>query len=302
MPRILQLTRSDNSGVTTWIDLNLSESEDVAWMNRQDLPAHLLEHLRRQVDFSRREFIDDGLLICFQNHQERSSIRKQPAPSMRLWIEKDRVITLRSDVSADCDALFEAARANSDSWSPYQIVSFLLRNNLTRLEAFISELVGRVGDLEDQFVDDEDEFANEALSRVGREMMRTRRHLIEQRDLLKFVLIDDSLTINELERRALGSAQDHVQSYLAGLDDCRERLLLLQNQVDARRGDRFNLNAQRMTVLATVFLPLSFLTGLLGMNVAGIPDEHSPYGFAVVCVGMIVIAVVFWLFLTRRWT
>ncbi len=306
MPRTLQLNRQTQSGetaVTTWIDLDLRDAADNAWLEKQsNLPAHLVEHLQRQVDFSRREIIGEGLLICFQNRIEYPGYRKQTDPSMRLWIENDRMITARSDTSADCDALFETARANPDSWSPFQIVSFLVRNNLTRLEGVISEIAGHVGMLEDQFLEDEDELTNQALSKTGQQMMRTRRHFIEQRDLLKFILIDESLPISEPERRALVSAQNHLQSYLEGLDDCRERLMLLQNQIDARRADRFNRNAMQMTILATVFLPLSFLTGLLGMNVAGIPDQHNPWGFVIVCAVMIVIAVVFWLFLTRRWT
>lgn len=38
----------------------------------------------------------------------------------------------------------------------------------------------------------------------------------------------------------------------------------------------------KLTILATVFLPLRFVTGLLGINVARIPDAHDPLGFWVV--------------------
>jgi zinc transporter len=50
-------------------------------------------------------------------------------------------------------------------------------------------------------------------------------------------------------------------------------------------------------MVATAFLPLSFLTGLLGMNVAGIPDEHDPRGFAIVGTAMVRIAFGAWIFL-----
>jgi zinc transporter len=57
------------------------------------------------------------------------------------------------------------------------------------------------------------------------------------------------------------------------------------------------------SIVATVFLPLSFLAGLLGMNVAGIPDEHDPRAFVIVCRAMVLIAIGSWMFLRgRRWT
>jgi hypothetical protein len=49
-----------------------------------------------------------------------------------------------------------------------------------------------------------------------------------------------------------------------------------------------------------VFLPLSFITGLLGMNVGGIPDEHNPLGFWLVTGLSILIAVVAWSWLRRQ--
>lgn len=55
-----------------------------------------------------------------------------------------------------------------------------------------------------------------------------------------------------------------------------------------------------LTIVATVFLPLTFITGLLGMNVAGIPDSHDPWGFWIVTGLSIPVALLAWLLLRRR--
>ncbi len=54
-----------------------------------------------------------------------------------------------------------------------------------------------------------------------------------------------------------------------------------------------------LTIVATVFLPLTFVTGLLGMNVAGIPESHTPAGFWIVVGALIVLATASWGWL--RW-
>jgi zinc transporter len=55
-------------------------------------------------------------------------------------------------------------------------------------------------------------------------------------------------------------------------------------------------------VIAAIFLPLSFVTGLLGINVGGIPGAESRLGFPLVVVGMLLVAVGLLLFFRwRRW-
>ena len=47
----------------------------------------------------------------------------------------------------------------------------------------------------------------------------------------------------------------------------------------------------KLTLVATVFLPLSFITGLLGINVAGVPGTHDPFAFWVVVAVLVAVAV-----------
>jgi zinc transporter len=54
-----------------------------------------------------------------------------------------------------------------------------------------------------------------------------------------------------------------------------------------------------LTIVATVFLPLTFMTGLLGINVGGIPESHNPWGFWTVCIVLTVFAVISWVII--RW-
>jgi len=54
-----------------------------------------------------------------------------------------------------------------------------------------------------------------------------------------------------------------------------------------------------MSEVATVFLPLTFVTGLLGMNVAGIPADHNPTGFWFVSGLLLGIGILSWSVLNR---
>lgn len=306
MPNILQLKRQangDGTDVTTWVDLDLRDSESRDWIEGQSsLSAEVRKNLLRRDDLSRREIIDNGLLICFRAPLVVPRDTKSDTDSIRIWIEEDRVITVRWESSPACDALRAVAVEGTDSWAPFEVVAFLAHRDVEQFEPLISDIVGKLEKLEDQIMDANDDQVEEELPIIRRLTNRARRHLVILRNLLAFITSDDSLPICKNERRALESAKNRVLTYLESLDDCHERTHLLQDQVDARAAARLNRITYQLTLVATVFLPLSFLTGLLGMNVAGIPEEHSPWAFAIVCVVMVLIAIGFWLFfLWRRW-
>jgi len=91
-----------------------------------------------------------------------------------------------------------------------------------------------------------------------------------------------------------------VTRYLQRLDECRTRVQALGDQIEAQRWEIMTRSSLNLTIVATVFLPLTFITGLLGMNVAGIPDQHNPYGFWVVTGLSVIISMLAWLLLRRQ--
>ena len=64
-----------------------------------------------------------------------------------------------------------------------------------------------------------------------------------------------------------------------------------------RRAETMNRQMLILSVVAAIFLPLGLITGLLGINVGGIPGADNPWAFAIVCVLLVVLgALQFWWF------
>ncbi len=305
MPQILQLNRQTNgeSNPVTWIDLDIRDSDTANWIEHESgLSSEVARQLLESDELSRREAFDDGMLICFHTRKIRPVVGDNEFTSQKLWIERDRLITVRLEANPAADALRAAAQDNTNQWEPYQIVAFLLRASLKRFEPVISDIFSKTTKLEDQILDADDELVDDELNVVRLQTIRARRHFVTLCNLLAFVIADDTLPISKNELQALESARRQVLGYLESMEECNERAQLLRDQIGTRMADRLNRITYNLNILATVFLPLSFLTGLMGMSVAGIPDEHSPWAFTIVCVVMVIIAIVYWLFLRwRRW-
>lgn len=90
-----------------------------------------------------------------------------------------------------------------------------------------------------------------------------------------------------------------VTRYVEELSELRERSQILNDEINNAHGRRLNDITYIFSVVATVFLPLGFLTGLLGVNVGGVPGLEYDNGFWVF-VGLCALIVIIQVALFKR--
>jgi zinc transporter len=106
--------------------------------------------------------------------------------------------------------------------------------------------------------------------------------------------------VDDLQRARLREVAERQTRLVEELDSARDRAAVVQEELAARLSEQLNRNMYVLSIVAAVFLPLGFLTGLLGITVGGMPGEGEPGAFLVVCAILVVLAgLVLWMF--RRW-
>jgi len=97
------------------------------------------------------------------------------------------------------------------------------------------------------------------------------------------------------------SLSDRLLRFVEDLDAVRDRAAVTQEELSARLAESMNRTMYVLSIVTAIFLPLGLLTGLLGVNVGGMPGEESEQAFAYVCVLMGVMALGLWaLFRSKR--
>jgi len=81
----------------------------------------------------------------------------------------------------------------------------------------------------------------------------------------------------------------------------RERAQVMQDEPTNRLSEQMNRNMYLLTIVASIFLPLGFITGLLGVNVGGIPGTEDPQGFLMLCGLLLVGLLECWIFKRLKW-
>ena len=95
---------------------------------------------------------------------------------------------------------------------------------------------------------------------------------------------------------------EHLIRYLEDLDSVRDRAAVTQEELGARMSEQMNNRMYVLSIVTMIFLPLGFLTGLLGINVGGMPGVENQYAFTTVVVIILVSACVqIWYLKRNKW-
>ena len=116
-----------------------------------------------------------------------------------------------------------------------------------------------------------------------------RRYLAPQREALMKLQTEKITWLSDNDRLHLRETTDRLIRYTEDLDSVKDRAAVTQEELVNRLSEQMNARMYVLSLVAAVFLPLGFLTGLLGINVGGIPGSENQSAFLVF---MIILAIV----------
>ncbi|MCC9624688.1 zinc transporter ZntB [Thalassospira sp. MA62] len=224
--------------------------------------------------------------------------------SVRFWVTGNMVITLRNQPLKAFDDIRSAiAKANAPR-NPDDFVLTVAESLAMRVENTVRGLEDTVDIIED----DQDEVTESKTlplrkrgSDVRHQLSRLRRHLAPQRDALNVYLDQKPAWADKRFKRRARALTDKTVRLVEEFDSLRERIQIVNENLMALETERMNRTMYWLTVIAGLFLPISFVTGMLGINVGGIPAADSQWGFAGVTVMLaLIVAFEIWLFRKLR--
>ncbi|ARA92407.1 magnesium and cobalt transport protein CorA [Rhodothermaceae bacterium RA] len=156
--------------------------------------------------------------------------------------------------------------------------------------------------LEEALLSDTADDAQSRLNRLRRELILVRRAVYPVREQLHAFLRSESPLIHPETRPFLKDALEHARQIADTMDALRDLLTSLTDQYTSDLSRRLNEVMKLLTIISTIFIPLTFIAGIYGMNFRYMPELASPYGYPIVLLVMLGIAVsLLMLFKRRGW-
>lgn len=155
--------------------------------------------------------------------------------------------------------------------------------------------VERLGDateaLEEAVLGDPGPSIRAAIAGLRREILVVRRSVWPMREVIASLVRDDDLAlVTDKTRLFLRDVQDHVVLAADSIETLREVLNGVSDLYLSAVSMRQNEVMKALTVIGAIFLPLTFLTGLYGMNFDQMPELHLPHAYPIFLIVLAVIA------------
>ena len=271
----------DLSAVPIWVHFDVRNQAACDWLvNQSGLPAGAAEMLLAEETRPRSVVFDTGLVVVLRGVNTNPGDNPEDMVSVRVWIDGTRVISTRRRRLLSVVDIGDALDAGEGPTSPAHLVTMLVERLADRIGDFVNTIEERLDTAEDDVEQAPDASFRARLSSLRRQIASVRRFLAPQRDALDRLNRQSATWLDEAATHAFRQEADRITRYLEDLDLARERAVVLQEELLSQIAQQQNARMYVLSVVAAVFLPLTFVTGLLGMNVGGLPGLESPRGFA----------------------
>jgi len=292
----------DSAAQPTWTHLDFSAGDARGWLTERGLERQVIDTLIRDESRPRTLKTKNGLLVVLRGINRNAGADPEDMVSIRIWLEGTRMITVRQRQIMSAREVLAELEAGTGPEDLTELLMSLIEQLADGIAVFIDKLEERMERYEaDVELGKAGEIRTE-VSAVRRQVAAVRRYLTPQREALEALHRLAEETLDEDQLYLVREQSDRITRYVEDLDLVRERALVAQEELLNRIAEEQNARTYLLSVVAAVFLPISFLTGMFGMNVGGMPGLEDVDAFWIVVGIMLAIAmgILIWLRL-KRW-
>ncbi len=290
----------------TWIDLKGFGHEETIRQIGDVFQLHPL-FLEDIVNVPQRPKVEDvdhqllliacmvGLVPESKGHDEVDSSPAFMMEQVSFVLGAQYVLTVQEEPDYDCfDVVRDRLRSGRGTirkrgadYLMYALLDSIIDGFFPVLEAYGEALEL----LEDEVVANPTVHTLEKIHRMKRDLIRLRRAIWPQRDAINSLIRDGSPLISDEIRIHLRDCYDHTVQVMDMVETYREVASSLMDVYLSSVSNRMNEIMKFLTVISSIFIPLTFIAGIYGMNFSteksrlNMPELNHPYGY-LICLGM----------------
>jgi len=271
------------AGGFVWVHVNAGTEDGRDWLGHAGLDPLTLAAMTVQETRPRTTVHDDHVLVYFRGVNLNPGAEPEDMVSLRLYLTAPLVVTVELRDLVAVDDVVAALNHGPGPNSPGDLVARLAFRIAERADPVVAALNERIDDLEGDEIDLGAVVSQRGeLADIRRMAIMMRRYMFPQRDALSNLEIEQLPWLDTHARSRIREATERVTRLAEELDAIRDRAQVVHDMIMDMRSEAMNRQMLLLSVVSAIFLPLTFVTGLLGINVGGIPGARDPYGFWII--------------------
>lgn len=244
-----------------------------------DLPPTIDTALTAVETRPRCEALDAGVLVNLRMPGDVASAQVgDPLVSLRLWAEKGLLVSVSlrpTPIMPGVERQFTEGRLHD----PGDVIIALATAAAEAIDTNVADFGDELDGLECDLGPRSDLSERRKVTRIRTHAIQYRRFVSPQRQALERLAQLPLGWLDDLERALLRESADRFARMAEELESIRERSAVLHEELTDLRAEKMDARSLQIAIVAMIFLPLTFITGLLGMNVKGIPYADEAWAF-----------------------
>lgn len=298
-----ELENVDRTNKILWVHFDYSSKEANEWItNESGIEDVAIDALLTEETRPRTTILNDSLLIALRGVNLNPNSKPEDMISIRLYISPNLIISTRKRNLLTVTELIDNLKRGVGPKSSSEFLVELTYRITDRMDNIIDQIQDRTDFLEENMLDTADtKFRNEILA-IRRETIILKRYLSPQKEALNKLYNDKITWIDEYQKIEIRETNDQLMRHIEELDTIRDKVVLIQEELANRLSEQLNKKMYILSIISAIFLPLSFLTGLLGINIGGIPGAQSEsafYTFSLILIVIVTVQLI--IFKKKRW-
>ncbi len=266
-----------------WVHLSTNAEHAQSWL-RDDaaLQDYVVDALTATETRPRCEAIGDGAFVNLRGRSDETLDTTDLLASVRIWAVKGHVFSVtRKPLIAVAEV--ERMVERGDVRDPGDLIAAFATAITADLDPDVAGLGDELDDCEEQLDAKRVFELRRTVSKVRVAAIGYKRFLNPQRAALDKLAALPGDWLADDDRLHLAAAADRAARMAEELESIRERSALIHETLTDLRAEQLDTRGLIISIAAMVFLPLTFLTGLYGMNVADLPYAQEPWAFDAIC-------------------
>ena len=267
-----------------WLHLERTHPMARSWVSQHlELEEWSLDGLFDEETRPRCTAVANGVLLNLRGVNLNPGADPTDMVALRIWVSQRGIVTLRRYPIKSVAAMGDRMKAGHGAENPGRLIASISEKLMDLMGPIISKFDAVLDDAELMLLQTDKTEPPSGLAEARRGLTALRRFLKPQAEALLDLLELDPDFLDDTDKAMINNARQDVLRFVEHLDEMREQAIFVYDEIEKRQDDRMNRSIYRLTIITAIFLPLGFITGLLGINVGGMPGTDSASAFWIVC-------------------
>jgi len=290
---------------TNWIIIKgFNQSEDL-----QKLADHfgihplIFEDIFNVEHLPKIEDLDKSLFVTLKNLTWNQSSQMIESEQISLYLGPNILISFEEKDTDLLSSIIERlktgkgkGRTRQEDYLCYLLIDHIVDNYYFLLD----NIEEQMEDLEKLLIDNPTNELSHSFLRLKKNLMLLRKMVNPLREELRYLTREESVVISEYTRQYLRDVYDHLSFLNQSIDSFRDMIASMMDLLMANNANRMNSIMKTLTLVSTIFIPMTLVSSIYGMNFEFMPELHWKYGYFIFLGGLLVMGLGMYLYMKKK--